>query len=111
MKKLPLLAILCLAPALAVSACWKPNPADLETISISVTIGQTRPEELISVLGNPSSIQTVSGSQEYKFTFYRSILRLFVDAPGSDNDRIMMIDGAEDPLHAIFDQGVLTNVY
>ncbi|MDR2198294.1 MAG: hypothetical protein LBR53_02345 [Deltaproteobacteria bacterium] len=106
---LPALAVLLFACLFA--GCYEPYPADLDTITLNVTIGRTTPAELIMALGEPSSREKVSGDDLYTFSFKRSVLRLFVDMPGSENDKIVMIDGADDVLRATFSGGVLTSAY
>ncbi|MDR2406429.1 MAG: hypothetical protein LBE27_08685 [Deltaproteobacteria bacterium] len=111
MKKKLIFIIIAIFLTSFTLSCYKPYPADLDTLSLNLIIGQSTPADIISVLGEPSSRDRSSGYDTYIFTFSRVVLRVFVDMPGSDDDKILMIDGAEDPLHATFSNGVLTSAY
>jgi hypothetical protein len=111
MKRLLTLAAAATLCALFAFACYKPYPADLDTMNLTVVIGRTTPADMILVLGEPSSHVYDAGTDTYVFTFRRSVLSLFVDSPGQENDKTMIIDGAEDQLTATFFDDVLTGVW
>jgi hypothetical protein len=110
MKKILLTLSVFLLLAISTS-CYKPYPGDLNTVNLNLIIGQSTPADIINVLGEPSSRDSLSGYDTYTFRFYRTVVRVFVDYPGFEHDKILMIDGAEDQLHATFTDGVLTSAY
>ncbi|MDR2340255.1 MAG: hypothetical protein LBF40_09035 [Deltaproteobacteria bacterium] len=111
MRKILLPALFSILLCFLAVSCWKPYPGDLEVATLHLTIGRSLPADIIAVLGEPKSHESLDGKDTYVFGFYRTALRVFVGVPGAQDDKIIMIDGAEDNLHAVFTEGVLTEAW
>jgi outer membrane protein assembly factor BamE (lipoprotein component of BamABCDE complex) len=111
MKKLAAIIPVIILSLFAIS-CLQPYPSGVNTLTLNLTIGSTRPAEIVEILGSPSYVENVSGYETYSFNYTGSVLRVYVDMPSGQDDKIIMINGASDVLHTTFNNdGVLASAY